>query len=84
MKTVYCVVIHKPTGCGFTMNRNYQVLTPRIENVVFEDRIVDTWDGWQASFQRPEWTKEFPDEEFLAVWYDDANGKAPALPLVEV
>jgi hypothetical protein len=66
----YVLVLHRPSGRGFTMTRNYNIIQSLIENVAVEDRVVDTWDSWMPSFQRPDWTKDLPDEEFLAVWYD--------------
>lgn len=75
-KQLYTVVVHKPTGRAFTLDRSYGLLNADIADyktiLVGTSRIVSAFDGWvpTGDWQRPEWIEGKPDAEFHAFWLD--------------
>lgn len=64
---VYVVVIHKPTGRAYTLNRGYGLITETVENAQVPDAYESDWDGWREG-NAPAWAEALPDTEFHAYW----------------
>jgi hypothetical protein len=65
---IYLIIRHK-SGRAFSLNRNYKIIKSDF-NCEKPGNFSDYWKGWLPTekFQRPEWIKEIPENEFTAYW----------------
>jgi hypothetical protein len=82
---IYVMVVHKPSGHGFALSRNYSVVFNRVENaagwvkdaqaggLVEQD---EDWEGWcPSTLALPDWAAGFPAEDFHAYWFAGNRGE---------
>ena len=67
----YVIVVHKPTGRAFSMNRHYTVLDHDL-GIYKPENWVEDWDGW-LTFDHPEWVSKLGyfkliAKDFHAYW----------------
>ena len=68
----YIIVIHKPSGRGYSLNRGYGLLNYDLGFISPPEDFVEEWDEWLAG-TTPRWVNEMGEhkdiqDQFHAYW----------------
>lgn len=63
----YVVVVHRPTGDQYVLNRAYLCMTSKPVRGFSIENPVETWEGYSV-LSTPDWAKQRSTAEFTAYW----------------